>query len=413
MKYNFKDILNAEIYDNTKVMFIFGKYITFNNMVSDTLKDMCINSDTPVDALGVDDEFGIKSSENDDSGLANVVDFATFIDVIGVANINGKWFCKADLASLTKKQKDFLNKYIKTPSDNGILVITSDDWKVYKEYLKNRVINNSKETHMFQLNFPNKPVLKSIVHQLFEDKGIEIDSAATDFFIMRMSNAYDDYEAQIDRVVDMHTFSTLSVKDLKEYMKGIENFIVDDYVVELTKPLSSEKTNNKKVLRMMIALEDELTAKGLVYQVLKQVDEYIDFRVMINSGIIPIGINYFFNDVIKELGDNNKYAKMNEWLFRKKAYTASLTSLRDWEYIKIILQKAIENPKLPNEIIEMRCERALYDISTRSVISSSRINNIIGIENILTNKFDSVNKISYDEQSLNKLTDEKILVNKE
>jgi len=407
MKYNFKDILNAEIYDSTKVMFTFGKYSIFNNMVSDTLKDMCYTEETVEGSIGVDEEFGIANNGAVDDSFSNSVDFATFIDVIGVANINGKWFCRADLASLTKKQKDFLNKYIKSPSDNGILVITSDDWKVYKEYLKNRTINSSSSVHMMQLTYPNKPVLKSIIYQIFDDKGISIESTAIDYFMMKMSSAYDDYEDTINNIVDMHTFSTLSISDLKEYMKNVQNYIVDDFVAELTKPLSSNKTNSKKVLKMMISLEDDLTAKGLVYQVLRQVDEYIDFRIMINQGIIPIGINYFFSDVVKSLDKESKYAKMNEWLFRKKASTAALTSLRDWEYIKLILEKAIENPRLPDDIIELKCQRALYDISTRSVISPSRINNIIGIDNILRNDMNNINKVMYNDDEIVKLANER------
>ena len=55
----------------------------------------------------------------------------------------------------------------------------------------------------------------------------------------------------------------------------------------------------------------------------------IDYRTMINKGYITINIRYIFSDVVKLLGKDNKYAKVNEWVFRRKADLASLTSLRD------------------------------------------------------------------------------------
>ena len=86
--------------------------------------------------------------------------------------------------------------------------------------------------------------------------------------------AYDKYEEQINNIIDIHKEPILTVKDLKVYMKGIENFIVDDFINELVKPMVSDKTNSKKVLKIMMALEDEFGAKNLVYQLLKKIDEY-------------------------------------------------------------------------------------------------------------------------------------------
>lgn len=264
MKYSFKDILNAEIYESTRVMFVLGKYVWFNNMVCDTLKYMCIDQENQFNAaIGIGDEFGIKDIDNGELS-ANSVDFATFMEVIGVASINGRWYCRTEYSTLTKKQKEQLFKYIKEPSDNGILVITSDDWMQYNSILKNRLISFSKVSHIMQLSFPNKQILKGIVAQSFSEKGIEIEPSAVDFFIMRMSSAYDKYEEQINNVVDVHKEPILTVKDLKIYMKGIENFILDDFISDLLKPMTSDKTNSKKVLKIMMALEDEFGAKSLV-----------------------------------------------------------------------------------------------------------------------------------------------------
>lgn len=407
MKYSFKEMLNAEIYENTKVMFILGQYTWFNNMVSDTLKSICIDEVESYNAaIGIGEEFGISDS-SDESNSANSVDFNTFMDVIGVASVNGKWFCKTDFKMLTKKQREKLFSYIKEPSDNGIIVIVSDDWKEYKDILKNRILSFSKTAHLIQLSFPNRNVLKSIVHQSFLENDIEIDSGALDIFLMKMSKAYGEYEGVIDYIVHAHNEKILNAQEIKKYMSGIEYFTVDDFVQEMTKPMVSDKTNNKKILKMMTSLEDELGAKNLLYQVLKQVEQYIDYRILINSGYIPIGINYFFNDVIKALPEDkkDKYEKVNEWKFRKQAEIASRTSLRDWEYIKIILNGAIANNKLPDNIIDMKCQKALYEACTRSVLTSDRINNIIGIDNIIKKEIKHIDKIQFNDADLATIED--------
>ena len=413
MKYSFKEILNAEIYESTRVMFVLGKYVWFNNMVCDTLKYMCAEQDNAFNAsIGIGDDFGIEES-NDGDILTNSVDFSTFMEVIGVASINGKWYCRTEYSTLNKKQKEQLFKYIKEPSDNGTLVITSDDWMQYKDILKNRILSFSKVSHVMQLSFPNKQILKGIVAQSFSERGIEIESSAVDFFTMRMSSAYDKYEEQINSIVDMHKEPILTVKDLKVYMKGIENFIVDDFISELLKPMSSDKTNSKKVLKIMMALEDEFGAKNLLYQLIKKIDEYIEFRLLINTGYIPIGINYFYNDIINKLPDPKKYEKMNEWVFRKRAETASLTSLRDWEYMKLILSKAIENVKISDTELDIKCQKALYELATRSVMTPDRLNNVIGIDNVLRKKLKELDLVVYSEADLEHIEEIKRLAESE
>lgn len=398
--------MNADIYESAKVMFVFGKYPWFNNMVCDTIKDTVIEKDS---GLGMTreylDEFGVEPDESEDTedNLSNSVDFDTFMDVIGVANINGKWYCKVDLSMLKAKQLEKLNKYIKSPSDNGRLVIVSEDWKDYRTYLNNKLLGFSKDVHLIQLSFPNKIVVKQLVNQYFTEKGLTVTSKEVDFFVIRMSSAYDEYEKTIDMILDKHGPGELELKDLKIYMKGIENYVLDDFLIELTKPLSSDKMNNKKVLRMLVALQDELGAKNLVYQLLKKVDECIEFRLLINKGYIPISLNYFFKDVIESLPNKEKYEKMNEWVFRRKADVASLTSLKDWQYIQLFLNKAIENNRVSDSIMDVKCKRVLYDIATRSIIAPSRINNIIGLDNVLDKDLKELDRIVYDDELLQQI----------
>lgn len=423
MKFTFNDIMDQAVYEETKVIFILGKIMWFNNMVSDTLKGLAMDNEQTFEySVELENEFGI-SDNTPDPMSSTSVNLNTFIEVIGVANINGKWFCKVDYSMLNKKQKDWLVKYIKEPSENGILIITCTDWFQYKEILRNRVLSISKYSHVIQLDYPSKPILKNIVKQSFEELNIDVAASAVDHFIMKMSRAYDKYEDQIKSVVEMHLDRcneqskvadnsdlsdntldkyTITLSDMKLYMKGIENFILDDFMYEIVKPMSSDKTNSKKVLKIMAALEDDIGAQNLVYRTLKIIDESIDFRVLINKGFIPIGINYFFNDVIQGLPDPDKYAKVKEWTFRRKADLASRTSLRDWEYMKIILTKAIENKRISDAMMEEKCKKAIYELCTRSVITSDRIDNIIGIKNSL-NTIDIIDKVVYDEDTLHTL----------
>lgn len=403
MKYNFKDMLNAELYENSRVIFILGKYNIFNNLVSDEFRERCKEESAFSNSIGLSEEFGFARQEDEgtENGILNSVDFNTFLEVVGVPSINGKWYCKADLSSMNKKQKEALLKYIKEPSENGILAVVSNEWRDYKDILKNRVIAYSKVSNIIELGFPHKDILKILVKQMFEERKIEIVPSAIDFFILRMSRAYDEYEEVIESIVTQHSDTILELKQIKNYMKGIEHFIVDDFMYEVVKPLGSDKTNSKKILKMMMALQEELGAKDFLYKILNQIEDMIELRILINKGYIPIGINYFYKDVINSIGgEKSKFGKLQEWQFKRKVYLASQTSLRDWEYMRIILNKAIENKKVSDDVIEKKCQKALYELCTRSVITADRVNNIIGIDNVLNKTIINVDKLIYKEHAL-------------
>ena len=307
---------------------------------------------------------------------------------------------------MQKKDKDALMKYIKDPNENGIVIIIGNEWKEYKDLLRNKIINMSKYVSSIQLSFPRGDVLAKIVKQLFEEKGIKIDNAAIDLFLTKMSNDYDNYPNVVADVCEMHHSEHLTAKELKTYMKGIENYVLDDFIGELIKPLANDSTRSKKVLRMMVTLMDSMGAESLARQVQRSIEECIDFRIMINSGVIPMGIRYFYSDTIEDIKNTfgevvkitqrdkqtkeivvteqkNKYISMNEFVFRRKAELASRTSLRDWEYMSIILSKALNTPFTAGADRDFIIKKALYEICTRSVASESRILNDIGFENIL------------------------------
>ena len=407
------------MYRNTRVLFIFGKHNFFNKIVSDTFKyKNTMQNDTALIHTGstITDEFDFtdKSEENTDEfsddnaqqSVGNSIDFKTFLSVVNVPNLYGKWVCIETLAGMQKKDKDALMKYIKDPNENGIVIIIGNEWKEYKDLLRNKIINMSKYVSSIQLSFPRGDVLAKIVKQLFEEKGIKIDNAAIDLFLTKMSNDYDNYPNVVADVCEMHHSEHLTAKELKTYMKGIENYVLDDFIGELIKTLANDSTRSKKVLRMMVTLMDSMGAESLARQVQRSIEECIDFRIMINSGVIPMGIRYFYSDTIEDIKNTfgevvkitqrdkqtkeivvteqkNKYISMNEFVFRRKAELASRTSLRDWEYMSIILSKALNTPFTAGADRDFIIKKALYEICTRSVASESRILNDIGFENIL------------------------------
>lgn len=419
MQYSFNDIFSDDMYRNTRVLFIFGKHNFFNKIVSDTFKyKNTMQNDTALIHTGstITDEFDFtdKSEENTDEfsddnaqqSVGNSIDFKTFLSVVNVPNLYGKWVCIETLAGMQKKDKDALMKYIKDPNENGIVIIIGNEWKEYKDLLRNKIINMSKYVSSIQLSFPRGDVLAKIVKQLFEEKGIKIDNAAIDLFLTKMSNDYDNYPNVVADVCEMHHSEHLTAKELKTYMKGIENYVLDDFIGELIKPLANDSTRSKKVLRMMVTLMDSMGAESLARQVQRSIEECIDFRIMINSGVIPMGIRYFYSDTIEDIKNTfgevvkitqrdkqtkeivvteqkNKYISMNEFVFRRKAELASRTSLRDWEYMSIILSKALNTPFTAGADRDFIIKKALYEICTRSVASESRILNDIGFENIL------------------------------
>ena len=387
MFYKFDSILVEDIYLRSRVFIAVGKYSIFNNMAVDTLKGFLHGSSAVnSDAVALVDDFGIEEDSTSGNGI-NSVTLEQFLELVYTPSVIGKWYCQIDWGYLSKKNKERVLKYFKDPNENGVLVITSTDWKVYRELLNNKVIRQSMKTNLLQLSFPDRKTLKAVVKQLFESKNIMLDNGALELFINRMSSAYDKYEETIEKIAegfgDKHSDVAVKASDMKVYMKGIENFVLDDFIRALTKPLNSAKSNKKKVLSIMVMLEEEMGAYELVRQTLIRVNELIDYRLLINKGCIPIGLKFFFKEVVNNLPDPEKYQKVNEYTFRRKASLASETSLQDWVYMRMILLGAIENRRVSDEVLEFRCKKALYSLCNRTILTENRINNDIKISNIL------------------------------
>lgn len=219
MKYNFSNITEPVIYDSCQVMFVTGPYNIFNNIVIDELKDRSITIAEYEEDTELLAEFGIETEKQSEIKVSNSVDFQTFMDVVDMPNVNGKWFCSVDLGTMSKKHKEIVKKYITKPSKNGILVVYSNDFRDYREFLRNRALTQSPVSHIIQLSFPNRGILTQIVKQLFEQRGVEVGLKAVELFVMRLSSSYDDYEETIDKLCIGKENTELTYEEMLEGLR--------------------------------------------------------------------------------------------------------------------------------------------------------------------------------------------------
>ena len=412
MKFTFKDLTNKEMYASAKIMIVMGQYSVFNNIAIDAIRDICKPTDyfeTSNDLIaefGIEDDFDTSSNNQSNITLSNTIDIDTFMQVNTIPSLYGTWFCSVDYGFLTKKQKDWLNKYMKEPSDNGRLVIQSTDFRDYKYFLKNKIVLNSTSIHAIQLGFPSRTTLESIVKALFEDRGVYIEKQAIELFIMRMSASYDQYVEIIDKIIvesvpkdtnnkDKGWKYTITYDDALNSMKGIENFVIDDFLNRLLIPLKSNKTNGKnKIYKMLGALLKEMGAKELINKLRYKIDDYIEFRMAINSGKIPIMVKFSVSEAKGRLGEDSKLNRFSDYTFRRMARIASETSLKDWVYMKMLITN------IQNRYSETSYEKALYSLISRSVLTESRLNNDIGIDYSLNVSVKDLDKQIYLEDHL-------------
>lgn len=393
------------LYNNSKVIFIAGPYNVFNNIVSDNFKTMC----TPESTFKMDEElykeFGI-----DVGGpikVSNVVDFETFMLVVNTPSIEGKWFCNTDYGTLTKKQKERLMNYIRKPNDNGVLSLFSTEWHDYKFLLNNKIISSSAFINIIQLSWPNRDTLYEVLRGLFRARNAKIEERGLELIILRMSDSYDEYVDIVDKICNENLpdgYLTMKPEDLPvitydqvfESLRGIENYVLDDFIERITRPLTSDKMvnsangGNALSFRMMKILIEEYTARGLVSKLKYKIDDFIEFRVAINSGKIPILVNFSVAESKELIGEESKLYKLSDYQFRKMARIASQTSLIDWLYIKLMLNN------IYYRFEDTSYEIALFSMLSRSVLNESRVNNDIGIEDCLGIDMDYLDNINYE-----------------
>lgn len=392
MRYTFKDIYNEKMYKDTQVLIITGQYNIFNNIVDDKFRELCKGKIDIDDNIELMQEFQL-SEFNTDGISSNSLSFMDFLQYVKSPPVTGKWFCSVSYNAMTKKERELLKNYYKNPSKNGVLIIKSFEYIEYKEFIRDRVLANSLVSSIIQLGFPSRSVLSQIVKSLCEQRGSDISSKAIDLFIMRMSSSYDEYEDILDRICLDMKGEMITYKDMLEHLKGIENFILEDFLMQLTVPIKSRKiVSNRKIYKMERAMISEFGARKLVSKLKYKIDDILEMRYIINKGIIPINVKYSVKEAKERMGEGNRLAKLSDLAFKKTAYLASKSSLKDWMFIKLMLDSVGVKSK------DAEFERVIHMIVNRSVFSENRLMNDIGIIDVLDEQLYSLNSIPYEER---------------
>lgn len=387
MKYNFKDIVNNAMYSTAQVVFICGPYGIFNNIVSDKLKDLCKGKIENVDTA-LFQEFELSAFESDST--SNSVDLLDFFELVKMPAISGKWYCLADYKMLTKKQVELVKRYYKHPSENGVLILLLREFADYKDFIRDKYIAASQNVHLIQLSFPNRKVLVELVTELFSEHSVKVAPKAVELFVMRMSTSYDEYAEIIERISLNYKNGTITYSNMVEELKGIDNFVLDDFLEQLTEPIKSDKiVTTRKIYKMESAMLADMGAKKLVEKLKYKINDLIEMRKLINSGIVPIRVRFSVDEAKRRMGENHPLYKLSDFSFRRMAYLASKTSLWDWTFMRMVLDR-VNSRSTPAEY-----ERVIQILVNRTRFCEDRRMNDIGVSDIISRGLLSINSTPY------------------
>jgi len=320
MIYEFNSIYNDELLDSL-VLFITGSYSFFNNIVIDRVRDKYCR------IVNLGNVFGWEFGKAD---MVNVEEFEDFIGNSNIPSISGKRVCIINFRELTKKQLEYLNKYINNPGSQGLLLVIIEEYRDFIRYLQNNIIRNDKRINLLKLSFPNRDILRKILREKLGK--LNIAHGAIDLFISKVGSQYDMYDEIVEMVYE-YGQENVSYKDMGRVLKGIDNYDFEDFVNIL---LENNK-GVKKTYKMMYNIVRDIGARNLVLRLRMKFDLLLQMRLLINKGVIPVGIKYSIKDVKDKLNDNNKLRDVSNYVFRSLQIQASKTYLVDLLSIRMIL----------------------------------------------------------------------------
>lgn len=402
MQYKFSDIESSDMYDSANIIYIAGQYDIFNNIVVDRCKEIAM----PKETYQFSEEFiksmtdGLPVKEDKiDSTNSNYVDFETFMGFNGTYPLSGRWVCSVEYEELSAKQLEQLKRYEKTSSRSGLLVVKVRKYKDYRFLLKSNYIKNSKTVHLIQLSFPSRETLETIVKKIFKSKGVSVSDKAVQLFTMRLSNAYDKYSEAVEQVLSQYKVEHIGYEEMLDGLKGIENYVIDDFIIRLTVGTNSTKmVSRRKIYKMYKSLIESMGAEKLVKQLRNKIDQMIEFRTLINDGTIPILVRYSVKDIQSKLDDDSKIKNISNYAFKRNARIASLTSLEDWYYMKMILNG--NSRVMVTYKTEAEYNHMILNLIHRTSYSPQRLLNDIGVKNVLDEELFDLNVQRYNEDGL-------------
>lgn len=406
-RYKFDEFNNIAEKEDMQVIVISGSHNIFVDMLVDKIKQRKdVNSGmTPLKLTGntLTEEF-----ETSDFGDMTL-DLETFFSVCSSMSPMGKWICKANYDFATKKERDKIKAYIKKPSPYAMLIVTVAEYKNIRELRAVRALDNSRVSHIIDIQYPRKAILAQLVTQMFKDKGYNVGEQSIQIFIMRMGSAYDEYKDTINLICDRLKSLTsdidleekalndkeehkrninVNIKDFKEAMQGIDFFVIDDFLLEIIKPLHSSKVvKRRKMYKILNALLDECSAKDICGRLKYKVEELLYYRAYINNGVIPVKIRYNADKIKERLPENSKLRKATSLSFKRNAYIASKTSIEDWYFMYSLLNR---NSFMDSDDKYMA---TLYAIMDRTAVSNDRLMNNMRVKNTLDEGLADLNGI--------------------
>lgn len=392
LKFNSLYDYDSDLYTESRVVITLGSYPIFNNIVADKLKKSAVpqflHSNLSSD---FEDDFVVsKGSES-----VNSLSLDDFIKNKDTYPMMGKWFCLVNYnKNLSENQKKFIFDYIGKNSDSSILVVNCDDFKEYKKFKTNNVIKNSKTVNLIDLSFPNRTALKLVILDLLDkfNNGhkIKVSEKALDLFIMRLGSDYNSYYGILQEIANDFKSTEVGYDDILSYIKNIDNYNIDEFIERLvTTKVKDKFVTTRKVYKAYYSLCEDIGIKKLISRLTYKIEDIIEMRYLINTGKVPILVRYGAKSIQDTLDDTSRLKKLSSFSFKKLAKLASLTSLRDWFYIKMIISKYDIN-----KITDIQGEQVIHSIIHRGAFSSNRINNDIAILNDIGNLYE-INKLRY------------------
>lgn len=395
MKYFFRDIWDESIYTKSNVLFITGPHSIFNNVAVDKVKEVCraksqIQYDPEILAA-----FGLVAADAEESTL-NRIDISQYLTDSFTPSINGRWYCAVVWSALSTKQKGQVEEYIKNPSEHGSLVVEITDFKDYVKFLRDRNFTRKENVNLIQLSFPNRESLVKITQELFRQNDVTIDEAAAELFTFKMSDAYEEYVSVITQLAISIRGQHIDHKEMSLLTRGINRYVIDDFIREMVRVNSSKTKGNAKnsrnrIHKMASSIIYDIGARDFIFQLKRKVRDYLAFRLEINKGNLPVIIDYHIPDIKDRIGEENPLVKISDFKFKRMGYIASTTSLEDWLYIWLMLSKITVQSR------ESECERVIFSIIHRNTLTYSRLMNDIGVENILSQELYNINSTPYFE----------------
>ena len=392
MKYKFDSIRKIAKTPDMRALAICGSHTIFVDLIVHDIKEDIGNSGTAIKVeLAVDDEFDVVDEKE------STLDFETFMKVCSNLSPTGKWLCKVDWDFLNKKNKDRVKAYLKKPSEYAMLIIVATDYKSIKELRGIRTFDGSKYANLIDIQYPRRNELESIVLQMFEDRHMKLGEDSIKLFILKHGSAYDEYRESIDIIYDRLDIDgqlndvtipkedrpdkvfDIDSKKFKEAMQGIDYFVVEDFLHQLLVPIHNKKiVKNRHVYKMLNTLLGDYTAKEICNKLKYKIEELMYYRAYINNGCIPVRTRYNCEKIKERLPEESKLRNASSIVFKRNAYTASLTSIEDWYFMYSMLCR--NRPSDSDEKFLM----TLVALMNRTAVSNDRLMNDIRVKDTLS-----------------------------